>query len=793
MGQDNGNHRRRDRYGYRYSEGNDTYLTRRVENTNYHSDVEQSRRRHDSRQDLSASQLPIRLNASVSSPADAVNTARRNREPSPPLTRRSKRSVSIGQAPESERSQPLDHLQNPSRAGGSRGVSPASDTSRYRDKWQRPADSDRVIPSINIVSPDDQIPDDRHTSRGRSWSRNPGSAVQRESSAGSLRSTSPATDSLGKRSYRYSELKRGEIRLVRILPAKMSAIKCAIEHYSLANVPEYVAVSYAWGDVGDTEQIYVDGMKHCISASLFGALSAFRQRENEVFIWADALCIDQQNMIEKSKQIKLMTSIYAKAKSVAIWLGPEADNSQSAIGFLKDLSDRSNSGQEIKSWIVSPELQQDLAAVGGLFSRSYWKRLWVVQEVYNASNITVYCGSSKIAWRALNEASDIFDRYESVIDAHFANISTDRRRYPTLPVSFKHVKALFYEGPRSLLDRRELRNQGEAVLLHVLRRCRSKLSEQPKDKVYGLLGVLPEPVRSQFPVDYNDSVKEVFTNVVDFLIYTTRSLDVICESIHFPQHSSSANLPSWVPDWSHNPATTSLSSSYVFSASGSTVADWKFTNHRLRNELEISAVYLDSVKSYGVSVGTQCTLADYMMAFLHWRAILVKTFGRIDQEKTSRKAHEAFCRTLNLDQKTLEGRGDEWMESCYHVFSSLIKDRLPYLAIDSELQSFVTADTGVERDERRQFLQDHFGKHMMGRSFCITNGKRMGMGSGSMLADDIIVVPFGCQTPVILRKETSSPTKYRLVGDIYIDKYMRGRAMDMHRDNILKEQKYVLV
>ncbi|KAF2996338.1 hypothetical protein E8E14_004187 [Neopestalotiopsis sp. 37M] len=476
----------------------------------------------------------------------------------------------------------------------------------------------------------------------------------------------------------------------------MSTIKCTIEYASLANVPEYVAISYAWGDAGNQKSIYLDGIQKSISASLFGALSALRDREKEVLVWADALCINQQNMAEKSSQIKLMTSIYKKAESVAVWLGPEADNSPSAFRFLKELSesDSISPGERSRSWTISREDEKNLAAVARLFSRSYWKRLWVVQEVFNAADIVVYCGSDKISWRVLSEASSALHRYESDLDDQFAKISSPH-----------HVQAIFNEGPRSLLDPNELRDE-DKVLLDVLRRCRRKVSDKPQDKVFGLLGVLPEAIQKDFSVDYTRSVKEVFTDVVDFLVHTTASLDVICESINFSEHSNPANLPSWVPDWSYNPILKSLSSSYVFSASAGTEAEIQFHNHR--NELEISGIHLDTIQKYGVSVATQCTLADYLMAFLHWRALLVETFGPIKKNAGSKMRHEEFCRVLNLSQDHSERPDDEWMQTCYHVFSSLIQERLPRLEIDSELRSFAKARTFVHHEDRRQFLQETF-------------------------------------------------------------------------------------
>ena len=57
-------------------------------------------------------------------------------------------------------------------------------------------------------------------------------------------------------------------------------------------------------------------------------------------------------------------------------------------------------------------------------------------------------------------------------------------------------------------------------------------------------------------------------------------------------------------------------------------------------------------------------------------------------------------------------------------------------------------------------------------------GNLMGMGSGFMEVGDLVVVPFGCSTPILLRKQGTEEGEYRFVGDIYVHGYMTGRAVE---------------
>jgi hypothetical protein len=238
----------------------------------------------------------------------------------------------------------------------------------------------------------------------------------------------------------------------------------------------------------------------------------------------------------------------------------------------------------------------------------------------------------------------------------------------------------------------------------------------------------------------------------------TKRLDVICEAVHFPAHIGPHSLPSYITDWSHLPYTVPLGRNFGFSAALDTDAKCELLDERL-NKVEIFAIHIDTVRKNGVAVGSSCTSADYLMAFLHWRAILLKW---IDQKKqvegqaniVGEELEQEFCQTMSLGQIPKEYEsGFKWLLTCYHVFAVTLREQLPHLTLDRELEDYIDAETGLNPQSRRKFLQRNFGDRMMGRCFCITEGGRMCMGSRSMTQGDIIVIPLGCRTPIILRKE----------------------------------------
>lgn len=68
----------------------------------------------------------------------------------------------------------------------------------------------------------------------------------------------------------------------------------------------------------------------------------------------------------------------------------------------------------------------------------------------------------------------------------------------------------------------------------------------------------------------------------------------------------------------------------------------------------------------------------------------------------------------------------------------------------------------------------------MGRTFCVTKNGLMGMGSGFMAKGDVVVVPFGCSTPILVRAENRR-NEFRYVGDVYIHGFMHGEALAGNR------------
>lgn len=101
----------------------------------------------------------------------------------------------------------------------------------------------------------------------------------------------------------------------------------------------YEAISYEWGSNVMDQPILLDGKVHQITANLSDALHQCRLLDQRRALWADSICIDQENLEEKGQQVALMGRIYACSQRTLICLGTDPENRQHARQALSVLSE----------------------------------------------------------------------------------------------------------------------------------------------------------------------------------------------------------------------------------------------------------------------------------------------------------------------------------------------------------------------------------------------------------------------------------------------------------------------
>jgi Heterokaryon incompatibility protein (HET) len=100
--------------------------------------------------------------------------------------------------------------------------------------------------------------------------------------------------------YKYKHINgHSELRLLKLEPGDvLIALQGSLVAVSLASCPPFEAISYAWEDTIRSHSVETPEGRILINASLHQALIRLRQKQDYRFLWADAICINQDDPCE---------------------------------------------------------------------------------------------------------------------------------------------------------------------------------------------------------------------------------------------------------------------------------------------------------------------------------------------------------------------------------------------------------------------------------------------------------------------------------------------------------------
>jgi hypothetical protein len=184
--------------------------------------------------------------------------------------------------------------------------------------------------------------------------------------------------------------------------------------------------------------------------------------------------------------------MYGAAEQVIVWLGMPSEDSYAALRLFQ-------STELLDSKKGSENMEKDWRSVEDICLRPYWKRLWIVQEVVRAVKITVQCGAAVIGWNELS------DGLESFHDRGVLRLAHHRKQY----------------------------QQSGCGLIQLLETFGNCVCFDPRDKVYGLLGLANDCEIGTVAADYNKSTAEVFADIVAFYYHQSLEQEVSQPNMHW--------------------------------------------------------------------------------------------------------------------------------------------------------------------------------------------------------------------------------------------------------------------
>ncbi|KIV83385.1 hypothetical protein PV11_05416 [Exophiala sideris] len=567
-----------------------------------------------------------------------------------------------------------------------------------------------------------------------------------------------------------------EIRIVAIEPSSDfdAEISCKLRIASLKHdpLPEFAALSYAWGPATLTKQIRVNSAAISVTPNLEKALRYLRRKDKAMMYWIDAISIDQGDWEEKMQQVRLMSYIYRCSTMVCVWLGEPSEYSPLGMSLLGGVD------SDPSQWLYEQPMDADYAlecaeALKEILSRPWWSRLWTAQEFALAPVSKIACG-----WRWFDSEQlikhDAFSRVVKHLQTHGLSKAFGWSLYKLWRNTLAPTVAT-----KSLWNFMPGRERWQMALLFgmILEQCASRQCSDDRDRVFALLGLIPEPLTSSMNVDYSSSVENVFQTFTINLIRHLSSLKLLLTS--GLGHQSVPNLPSWVPDLSMRrlewlPAWYEDSRT-SFSAFARKHWAWAHAS----NQLILKGVRVGSIPADRLGVVSKKTfvslnpddVAEARRALHSWMVLC----GVVGQERGaalysngSSKA-EAFYRTVCGDTKTImseSGNGDSSVRLQASDIDAIIKN------VGWEETRMLDDGTGAVR----YLLPPSVGD----RRLFVTDTGYFGNGGPSVEPNDQVFILMGCHYPAILRPMDSTPqlTTYKLVETCYVHGVMDGEFFD---------------
>jgi hypothetical protein len=620
--------------------------------------------------------------------------------------------------------------------------------------------------------------------------------------------------------YAYRALDSGNIRLLYLLPGETGGqLQGVIIHVPYMSAPIYRALSYVWGTDQRTQDLMTPDGVLGITFALNKALRGLRHKNKAIMLWVDAICINQKDNKEKAQQIRLLPEIFQAAASTYAFLegckGSDAaiemlmqvrakaavdekskpgtyitDETESELGNDSETdsgeSTETDAGTSSVDGPIAEDWPEDLprvpaswndrciphlddaiwTSVREVFALSWFRRVWIIQEIVAAPNVKIICGKWVIDWNDLHLAVEIIDRQVQLSDIDFSDLKSN------------------WEPFLSLATQREWEARHHRwSLIMLLENFRYAESTLSRDRLFALLGLASDGNEAEFEPDYDSPLEDIVLKFARVFIRQGRGMQLL---YHGGLSHQSHRFPSWIPDWTvRRPSSLHDSSegSISFAASGPQHAKIKCSPGT--DELIVEGYAVDVIESISVSSNVEQEWEQYFKevdsmvdsAVLHlvrdsrqdlrWKVPIAgvlypkeAVFGGVGLQSS----YTALRNYINGNQKEKEIETNGFSVNGDH--STAYAKALGQMAADTfqkQSRSYIAA------------LQDT----LYGWRFVLTKLGYVGVVPNMARSGNVIAILKGGRVPFILQESEARPGAFRLVGGCYVHCMMNGEGLSL--------------
>jgi hypothetical protein len=643
----------------------------------------------------------------------------------------------------------------------------------------------------------------------------------------------------GGNTFKYQAIKLDKgIRLVtlhRRLP--WLQVHIGLEEVSLDSAPPYEAISYTWGENPKMiKKIFVNGLPFYTTPSTFNVLRTRSSPWKTRVLWIDSICINQDDLEERSSQVLLMGEIYRRCSRAVVCLGGgfgSVITSIAAMSLIHDLASDS-------SWDISTMRTHEreknvfeflsllrLLLLVILLRNPWFSRVWVVQEVAHPKIVHVVYGGLYLDWSSFEKMAEAFIQSEmtrlmqAAPGGHEARAAVNNihimvtiRRNTQVSEKFQGVQQMlrqarmlnFLKFPKLLKEDAKMGENKRRLssLRGLLKQFADLKCSNDLDKVYALLGLTTDGSHRDFIPDYTKRPETLFVEVALHLLAMDHPFRVLC-SAGIGHQRKCKDLPSWAPDWTTPPKGAEFDFANhrypkgTYTASGESQA--QMVCHREDKTLLVGSIFVDEIAFLGSLCSIRTSRGDIqvdsnLQSFdrsgleldVAWytETLQLATAHAKPPLKTRANLTESLWRTLAADIDISTRPAPASLGDAYACWVQLLE----------HTRDFVLRHGQVPNDEDFWTLvgiADRWGVAMgqgcSERKFCVTKGGYIGLVPPGSEVGDQIWVFLGAPTPYVLRRKTPNNVQERpfgeltfaLVGECYVDEMMDGEILEKER------------
>lgn len=524
----------------------------------------------------------------------------------------------------------------------------------------------------------------------------------------------------------------------------------------IAEIP-YEAISYVWGSETKDHNIFLGGKPHRITANLSYALHQCRSDQPRA-LWADSICINQDEVEEKNHQVYLMGRIYASSQCTLICLGTDPsyrDCARNAFGLISDTNEmmRRIFQQPNFSWkpnsfpwpAPDDPLPHDFRwqSVAILIDLPWFWRGWVIQEVALGLEVCMLWAGHQVKFLDfIRTGIWYYLRAFHRLKPHIVKLKTP----PLLLETFIHKRRA--EATTFFPPDKELEGTEALLTLH---RARHLGLLDPRDRIYAFMALpfIINPLPSLHP-NYQQPYRECYRDFAIQYLAHTSDLNLLRCVAHEDTSEKSfdstlATSESWVPQWDRKP----LGLSVVFDRSGwkvtsfgqatSESAEFKISRGDIdkSTSLQVRAIIFNTISLSSRQFDTFVTIQDLITFWSHW-----------SKHTTAARQHDAGAdyHSLALLVALTAGR---WKGASLQEWADKLKS---YARLLQQSTSGSESPGGFQTSPDVQFCHEQLMRYAFGGHVVLLRNGYYGLGPRVVEQDDICAFVFGVGMPLVLRK-----------------------------------------